>query len=64
MATDLVDNQGWRYDAGRGRGGHPMLFPADPAQPPLALPTTPGDRRALANAIAQVRRRGGRWRTR
>jgi hypothetical protein len=40
MATELVDHQGWRYDAGHGRGGHPLLFPADRSQPPLALPTT------------------------
>lgn len=64
IVSELVDKQGWRYDNGARRGGHPRLYPPDPAQPPLSVPTTAGDRRSLGNFVAQVRRLGGRWRTR
>lgn len=53
----LVDDQGWRYDAS-GKG-HPKLYPADPTQPQISVPTTPGDRRSLNNFRASVRRAGG-----
>jgi hypothetical protein len=58
VAAELVDNQGWSYHA---CGIHPRLYPADPTQPMVTVPTTPGDRRSLANFIAEVRRRGGSW---
>jgi hypothetical protein len=61
VATALVSNQGWRYDNGSRRGGHPVLYPADLSQPPLAVPTTPGKGRAFTNFVAEVRRRGGIW---
>jgi hypothetical protein len=61
VVEDLVDNQGWRYDLGRNRGGHPVLYPREKAQPTLSVPTTPGDNRSFANWISQVRRRGGIW---
>lgn len=59
VATDLVRSQGWRYDAGSSRGGHPMLFPADKAQRPLAVPTSPSDHRSFRNWVSAVRQRGG-----
>jgi hypothetical protein len=34
VAIELVDNQGWRYDAGSGRG-HPLLYPADVNKQPV-----------------------------
>lgn len=58
IALELTGNQGWRYRINRGHG---MLYPADPAQPVLIVPTTPSDHRALRNFIADVRRRGGQW---
>lgn len=62
VAAELVANQGWRYDAGRGRGGHPMLFPPDRSLRPLSVPTTPGGgERGFKNWVAQVRQRGGVW---
>lgn len=62
VAVELVSNQGWRYEAGKNRGGHPMLFPSDQAQRPLAIPTTPGGgERGFKNWIAQVRKRNGVW---
>ncbi len=61
VAQELVNNQGWRYDVGRKRGGHPTLYPVDPAQAPLSVPTTPSDHRAFRNWLSDVRRRGGMW---
>jgi hypothetical protein len=61
VVKELVVNQSWRYRNASGRGGHPMVYPPDPAQPPLAVPTTPGDRRSFANWVSQVRHRGGHW---
>lgn len=62
VAAELVSNQGWGYNAGSGRGGHPMLFPADKAKSPLAVPTTPGGgTRGFKNWVSQVRQRGGIW---
>jgi hypothetical protein len=61
VATELVRNQGWRYDNGSSRGGHPMLFPADRSQRPMAVPTSPSDQRGFRNWISEVRRRGGVW---
>ena len=60
VATYLVTVLGWRYKAGR-RGHHSMLYPADPTQPVLSIPSTPSDARAFANFLANVRRRGGHW---
>jgi hypothetical protein len=59
IATKLVLDQGWRYTSGRLRGGHPRLWPPNPSQPPLSIPTSPSDKRALRNFIADVKRRGG-----
>lgn len=53
-----IDRHGWRYDPGRK---HPVLYPADPVQPILTVPTTPSDRRALRNFVSGVCRRGGTW---
>ena len=61
VAQELFDNQGWGYDAGRARGGHPTLYPADKTKGQVQVPTTPGDRRSFANWIAQIRRAGGVW---
>lgn len=59
IVEHLVRSQGWRYDNGSKRGGHPMLYPADVNQRPLAVPTTPGEHRALNNWRSEVRKRGG-----
>lgn len=56
IALDLVNNQGWTYSRGKK---HPVLLPPDKSRPPLRVPTTPSDRRAFDNWIAEVRRRGG-----
>jgi len=61
LAEELVTNQGWRYENGHDRGGHPILFPSDRMMSPLLVPTTPGDHRALKNLVSEVRRRGGFW---
>lgn len=61
LATELVVRQGWRYDDGRRRGGHPMLFPADSSKGPVTLSTTPGDHRAFRNTVSRVRHAGGIW---
>ena len=50
-----IQRQGWRVRLGKK---HFMAYPADPSQPPIGLPTTPSDRRALANIVADLRRRG------
>ncbi len=57
IALDLVDNQGWTYRLGKG---HPMLYPADKTQPPMAVPTTPSEARGYRNWISAVRQRGGK----
>lgn len=54
-----IDRHGWRYDATGKK--HPVLYPADVAQPALRVPTTPSDQRALRNFRAGVRRCGGTW---
>jgi hypothetical protein len=63
VAEELVSNQGWRYNDGGGRGGHPMLFPADPSKRPISISTTPGGdkRRGFMNWLSQVRQAGGIW---
>lgn len=60
IVHDLVTSQGWRYQYRPG-SRHPKLFPADRTQPPITVPTTPSEQRALRNFIAQVRRAGGLW---
>jgi hypothetical protein len=57
VARELVDNQGWRYQFGKG---HPKLFPADRTYPPIVFPTTASDHRAFKNFTAMVRRCGGK----
>ena len=54
-----IDRHGWRYDATGKK--HPVLYPADASKPPLRVPTTPSDRRAIRNFTRDVRRRGGTW---
>lgn len=51
-----IDELGWRYNAGKK---HPTLYPADPNQPPLTVPTTPSDHRGLSNFKTALRQRGG-----
>lgn len=61
IATELVRNQGWRYQKG---SSHPKLFPADKTKGAIILPTTPSDNRkgrGLQNFVHQVRRSGGLW---
>ncbi len=62
VATELVDNQGWGYNDGRGRGGYPALYPPDKAHRPVAVPMTPSkNKRSFPNWIGQIRRAGGIW---
>ena len=56
IVAELVDNQGWRYEIGKG---HPKLFPADRRHGPIIIPTTPGDTRSFKNTIGYIRRSGG-----
>lgn len=58
---ELVANQGWRYDAGQSRRGHPRLYAADRSKGTVSVPTTPGDHRSFRNFVSQVRRAGGVW---
>jgi hypothetical protein len=57
IATELVDNQGWRYEY---TGRHAKLYPADKQYPPIVFSVTPSDHRAIKNFKALVRRSGGR----
>jgi hypothetical protein len=51
IVDELVSNQGWRYD--NSGKGHPQLLAPSGARP-IAVPTTPSDRRELLNFIAQA----------
>lgn len=55
--VDLIDNQGWRY---RKDKKHPVLYPADRSQDQIVLPKTASDHRSWKNAMATIRRAGGR----
>lgn len=60
VARRLVLDEGWRYDNGSRRGGHPILYPADHNQPRIVMSSSPSDKkRAIKNFLADVRRRGG-----
>lgn len=59
IVAEVVANQGWRYDA--SRGGHPMVFPADPSKRGIPVPTTPGSQGLLRGFTHQVRKAGGIW---
>ncbi len=48
---------GWRVNKSR-RNSHWKLTPPDADYPPVVLPSSPGDRRSLKNARAQLRRAG------
>lgn len=48
---------GWRVVEGK----HIKLYPPDQSKPPVVLPKTPSDWRALRNAIAELRRCGLEW---
>jgi len=59
VATELVDNQGWRYST--RNGNYPALYPPDRSQSPVVLARTPSDQRAFRNFVSLVRQRGGQW---
>jgi hypothetical protein len=48
--------QGFRV--GRTMRGHPVFHPPDPRHPPVYGSGTPGDRRAIVNLLAALRRAG------
>lgn len=50
--------QGWRVELGK----HYKAFAPD-GKSIVVLSTTPGDRRAIKNAISQLRRAGFQWPT-
>ncbi len=51
--------QGWRVE--RTKSGHWKFTPPDKTKKPIFTGGTPGDRRALRNHLAQMRRAGFRW---
>jgi hypothetical protein len=58
IAADLVENQGWRYEAGKR---HAKLYPPDTTMDIVVVPSTPSsDPRAFKNFISKVRQSGGR----
>lgn len=60
VAQELVDNQSWRYDAKRGKGGYPILYPPSGAKP-VKCPRTPSSQRRYRNWVSEIRRAGGEW---
>jgi hypothetical protein len=56
VATELVRNQGWRYEYGKN---HAKLYPADKSKSPITFATTASDHRAFKNFVAACRRAGG-----
>ncbi len=57
VATDLVRNQGWRYEY---KGKHAKLYPADKNFAPITFAVTASDWRAFKNFVAMIRRSGGK----
>ena len=55
-----LERQGWRV--AQTKGGHLRAYP--PAGSPVIMPSTPSDRRALANAVSLLRQRGFVWKGR
>lgn len=56
--NDLIDTvveQGWRVEKGRK---HVKVYPPDKSRPIVTIPSTPSDRRAVANVRSQLRRSG------
>jgi hypothetical protein len=51
--------QGWPVD--QTKDGHPRFWPPDGVTPPAIFSGTPGDRRAIRNFLADLRRKGFRW---
>lgn len=51
--------QGWRVD--RTKQGHWRFWPPGPTIPPAIFSGTPGDRRAILNFLADLKRKGFRW---
>lgn len=51
--------QGWRIEA--RKGGHDMAYPPDPTKRGVALASSIGEGRAIANLIATLRRSGFVW---
>lgn len=60
VARELVDNQGWRYDAKRGGRGYPVLYPTSGARP-VRCPKTPSSQTRYRNWVAEINRKGGQW---
>jgi predicted RNA binding protein YcfA (HicA-like mRNA interferase family) len=56
-----AQEQGWRIEL--GKGGHFKLYAPDGVGR-VTMSSTPSDRRALNNAIAQMRRFGFEWKGR
>lgn len=54
--------QGWRVEL--RKGGHYRLYPPSGRGSPITTGSTPGDRRALLNLVARMRRYGFRWKGR
>lgn len=59
IVSELVKNQGWRYD--RLHGTHPKVFPADASKWGIPVLTSPGSKGLLRGFIGQVKRAGGIW---
>ena len=56
VAAELVRNQGWRYQVGRG---YPRLVPPDKTKSPVSVPRTPAARgRSFENWVADLKRAG------
>lgn len=51
--------QGWRVE--RTAKGHVRFVPPDPTMPIVVASGTPGDRRAIRNLLAALRRSGLVW---
>lgn len=51
--------QGW--DVGRTTKGHRRFVPPDPTKKICIFSGTPGDRRAIHNFLADLRRQGFTW---
>lgn len=52
-------DQGWRVE--RTKRGHRRVIPPDPTRRIVIGSGTPGDRRAIWNLLAHLKREGFRW---
>jgi predicted RNA binding protein YcfA (HicA-like mRNA interferase family) len=57
--AQAAKEQGW--EIGRTKKGHLRYVPPDPRQPIVIGSGTPGDKRALRNFLAQLKRAGFIW---